>query len=134
MPLSLYWKASVGLAASLAQDVLGRPPAGLLGDRAQLGERAAPSAVGDVRDVADRVDAWVALDGQVGLHVDASAAARDRVRRPARSSDARFAASPHDGPGGDGGVVVELDPVGVNRRDTDAQPDDRHPRGELLKA
>ena len=47
--------------------------AALQRDRAELRERLAVRA-GDVGDVADRVHARRAVDGQVGLHVDAPAA------------------------------------------------------------
>ena len=47
---------------------------GLLGDRAELGEGRAVAG-GDVGDVADGVHAREAVDGQVGLHVDAATAA-----------------------------------------------------------
>ena len=58
----------------LAQDVLRGPDAGLLGDRAELGQRGAIAAR-DVGDVADGVHAGEAVDGEVRLYVDASAAA-----------------------------------------------------------
>ena len=48
------------LAVDVGEDVLGRPPAGLEGDRAELREVVAV-VVGDVGHVADRVDAGEAL-------------------------------------------------------------------------
>ena len=131
MPLSLYLNGLDRLIPKLTQDVLGRPPARLLRHRAQLRQRR-PVVVpgGDVRDIAHRVDARVALDGQVGPDVEPSATAGGRpgVLRDGRAG---LAAAPHHGPGRDRAAVVELDPVGVNGGHADLQLDDRAGLGQL---
>jgi hypothetical protein len=55
------------LSSKLAQDVLCRPPARLLRDGPQLWQGCAVVLTGgDVRDVADRVNTWEAVDRQIG--------------------------------------------------------------------
>ena len=86
MPLSLYLNGFAGRAGEVGEQVLGGPRAALQRHGAELGQRLAVRA-GDVRDVADRVEAREALHRQVGLHVDAAAASlrHARRRRPARA-------------------------------------------------
>src|SRR3954453_23744397 len=103
--------------SDFTQDVLGCPPARLLGGRAQLwqGWRAVVTG-GDVRDVADGVDTRMAVDREVPSYVEPSATADDRPEG-LRDCRARFATAPPHGSRRDRGVVIELDPVGVNGGD-----------------
>ena len=81
---------------------------------------------GDVRDVADRVDAGEALHRQVGLHVDAAATPLgDAGRGGERGS--RDAAAPHHAPGRDLGAVAEGHVPAVRPRSPWCRGAARHP-------
>ena len=110
---------------TLTQDVLGRPPARLLGHRAQLWERRRALVTGgDVRDIADGVDTRIAVEGQVGPNLEPSAVAEDRPDR-LRDCRARFPTASHHGSRRDRGLV------GVNGGDADRELDVRTDLGEL---
>ena len=116
----------------LTQDVLGRPPARLLGHRAQLGQRSASFAGRDVRDVADGVDTRVARR---------RSGPGSTSRRPPRPGEgpAVCATAEPDSPPPQTTVRAEMvlpssnSTVGVDRGDADPQPDVRAGLGQLLQ-
>ncbi len=121
-PLVLVVERLARFAGVIGEDVLGRPPAGLEGDRAELRQVVAV-VIGDVGDVTDRVHTGEALDGQVGLG-----------RQPPGSSGGQAdladelgrldATGPDDGAGADLRSVAQRHPVGRDLADPGRQAED----------